>query len=179
MDKDGVKKTRLYKLDKVLQQVKFEDDINDLIMAEIQAVGKQVHEDLESGKVDLIKREPGHAQAAKEIKKFKVQTKKFEIEEELRLMLKDNVIAKKDFDKKMDLIKKNVVWIEDAVDDPKKMRELEFKLGIVNEVLPEVVLMSDQSKANPLEVQKQKEREARILVRKLNAEIDKREAIKT
>jgi len=50
----------------------------------------------------------------------------------------------------MDLIKKNVNWIEEAVDDDKKMKELQFKLGIVNEVLPEVMLMSDQSKANPL-----------------------------
>jgi hypothetical protein len=54
----------------------------------------------------------------------------------------------------MKAVKDNIKEIEEAIDDPKKMKELTFKLGIVNEVLPEVILMSDASKANPVEIQK-------------------------
>ena len=50
----------------------------------------------------------------------------------------------------------------------KKVNELEANLGIVNVSLKEVILMSDLSKVNPLEEQKKKEREARLLVKKLN-----------
>jgi len=50
------------------------------------------------------------------------------------------------------MIKENIAIIEEAVDDPKKMKELEASLGIVKEALPEVILMSDQSKVNPLHV---------------------------
>jgi hypothetical protein len=76
------------------------------------------------------------------------------------------------------MIKENIAIIEEAVDDPKKERELEATLGIVKEALPEVILMSDQSKVNPLHVQKQKEREARSMVRKLNTDRKQRENIK-
>ena len=50
------------------------------------------------------------------------------------------------------LIKNNIDKIEEAVDDKQKSKELEASLGIVKEVLPEGVLMSDQSKVNPLHV---------------------------
>ena len=55
------------------------------------------------------------------------------------------------------------------------MKELEASLGIVTEPLKEVVLMSDLSKNNPLEEQKKKEREARLLVKKLNEDKRMRE----
>jgi len=93
-------------------------------------------------------------------------------------MLKDNVINKKEFDEKMKAVKDNIKEIEEAIDDPKKMKELTFKLGIVNEVLPEVILMSDASKANPVEIQKQKMKEAKVLIRKVNADRKMREALK-
>ena len=83
-------------------------------------------------------------------------------------MLKEDVINKKDYDSKMTLISTNIHLIEEAIDDPQKMKELEANLGIVNESLKEVILMSDLSKVNPLEEQKKKEREARLLVKKLN-----------
>ena len=65
--------------------------------------------------------------------------------------------------------------IEEAIDDPEKLRELEQKLGIVSEPLKEVILMSEMSKNNPLEEQKKKEKEARLLVRKLNEDKRQRE----
>jgi hypothetical protein len=80
-----------------------------------------------------------------------VQTKKYELEESLKLMLKDDVISKKDYEAKMAQIANNVHLIEEAVADSNKMRELEHKLGIVSETLKEVVLMSDMAKVNPLE----------------------------
>ena len=55
------------------------------------------------------------------------------------------------------------------------MKELEQSLGIVAEPLKEVVLMSDMSKNNPLEEQKKKEKEARLLVKKLNEDKRNRE----
>lgn len=39
--------------------------------------------------------------ASNQIHKFKVQSKKFELEESLKLMLKDEVISRKDYDHKM------------------------------------------------------------------------------
>jgi hypothetical protein len=59
--------------------------------------------------MDIAKKDSGHIQAAKEIKKFKVQTKKFELEEQIRLMLKDNVINKKEC---VSFIRQNLHFVE-------------------------------------------------------------------
>lgn len=90
-------------------------------------------------------------------------------------MLRDRIIDQKVYDEKKSNIVKNIHLIEEAIDDSCKMKELEQKLGIVSEPLPEVILMSDMSKNNPLEEQKKKEKEARMLVRKLNEDKRNRE----
>lgn len=66
-------------------------------MGFITARGDNVHNNLVSGDTNLTKKAEGHKLAAKDIKKFKVQTKKYEIEESLKIMLRDNIIRKQDF----------------------------------------------------------------------------------
>jgi hypothetical protein len=48
-------------------------------------------------------------------------------------------------------------------------------MGIINESLKEIVLISEMSKHNPLEEQKKREKEARLLVRKINVDKKNRE----
>jgi hypothetical protein len=113
--------------------------------------------------------------AAEQIRKFKVQSKKYELEQSLNIMLRDAIISQLTYEHKKDNILKNLHLIEEAIDDPVKMKKLEQDLGIVAEPLKEVILMSEMSKQNPVEEQKKKEKEARLLIRKLNEDKRNRE----
>ena len=90
-------------------------------------------------------------------------------------MLRDAIISQLTYEHKKDNILKNLHLIEEAIDDPVKMKKLEQDLGIVAEPLKEVILMSEMSKQNPVEEQKKKEKEARLLIRKLNEDKRNRE----
>jgi hypothetical protein len=59
-----------------------------------------VNTQLVQGSQDIASKKE-RALAHAQIYKFKVQTKKYELEESLRLMLKDDMISKRDYDHKL------------------------------------------------------------------------------
>lgn len=85
-------------------------------------------------------------------------------------MLKEDVIAKKEYDQKLKSISDNMSQIYQAVENgPEEMKALEIRLGLNPSDANDVANLAEMTKTHPVDEQ-QKVLEAQLLVKKLKAD---------
>ena len=69
-------------------------------------------------------------------------------------MLREDILSKLQYDNKLKIFNSKIHLIGEAIDDPKKMSQLEEKLEIVAPGVPEIHSLVDMNKKNPIQKQK-------------------------
>ena len=108
-----------------------------------------MHELIMKGKVKVgSKEKQGEFKA--EMKKHNASVKKSELEDIIKTMLKEGVIGKREYDSKIKSINSNLHLIDEAIDNPDQLRNLEQKLGITADGVQEVHTLVDMNRKNPV-----------------------------
>jgi len=94
-----------------------DDQVNNTIAEEIRQVGDTVTADIAQGRLEITEDDHAKEKIDRSIKKSAANSKRLEIEEQLRQLLKQDMITRKEYDARVRRVSDNLEMIEDAVGD--------------------------------------------------------------